>query len=336
MHRPDRESSRDARFLRACGQVVAAALLPLSAAAAVWGAGGCGGNESSPAALDRSQDGPGSVLDSSPEAAFDATSRMDATSAEAGAPDGTTTDGRTAMQCPAPTMDAAPPSNPPPPACVTFAVGSDRIATFAGSSSWAFGMWGVGPVAGGTFAYPTCVSYPPEPAAPLFQDFTASNWHITGNVGTYSGFGLWWEVATGDAGPVQAYSMGVLDASAFAGIQFDISGDAGPLGVLTLNVQSAEQQATTTAAGLATCGACEPDAGPCTGSTASVPSITSTPRTVSLYWSDFMNKGGGATFDPAKIVAIDWSVPWVQGATPYAIDVTLANIQFMAAGAGGD
>jgi hypothetical protein len=314
--------------------IVAVALLLLPAAA--WGAG-CGGNEqSSSASVDAGPDEGSSVLDGSPDGPLDATSARDVSSPEASVVDGTFVVDAGPRQCPAPTMDAAPVVTPPALSCSPFALEAPAIASFAGGSSWAFGSWGKGPVAGGTFAYPSCNAFPPEPANPLFQDFASSSWHITGTVGTYSGFGLWWEVATEDSGAFQGYGTGVLDLSAFAGIQFDVSGDPGPLGVLTFNVQSAAQQASATTQGLATCGTCQPDAGSCLDSTASVSGITTTPRTVSLYWTDFTAKGTTA-FDPATTVAMNWSLPWVVGATPYPVDITLANLQFISlSDAGGD
>ena len=75
---------------------------------------------------------------------------------------------------------------------------------------------------GSEFVYPTTGSYP------LTSDVSGSNWHITGTVGDYSGFGL------------ITFNCSVIDASAYKGIQFKISGTVGDtdpmtLGATTLN-----------------------------------------------------------------------------------------------------
>jgi hypothetical protein len=60
---------------------------------------------------------------------------------------------------------------------------------------------------GGTFVYPNEETMP---MYPLTSDVTGDNWHITGTVGDYSGFGLFFQDCT------------KLDASAFDGIEFTI------------------------------------------------------------------------------------------------------------------
>jgi hypothetical protein len=62
---------------------------------------------------------------------------------------------------------------------------------------------------GGTFVYPNTEEMTEYPLA---SDITEDNWHITGEVGAYSGFGLFFQDCT------------KFEASAFDGIEFTVNG----------------------------------------------------------------------------------------------------------------
>lgn len=265
--------------------------------------------------------------------ADDGSGGSDSSTMTDGSPDGPpagdgASDGSTIRQCPAPTADAGPLAAAPAPVCAALSPSSPTIATFDGALPVAFAAWGTAPLVGGTYVFPACKTAPPEPSDPLFEDYSANNWHITGMVGDYSGFGIWWVLQAGAAGGYPMYANGPLDASAYAGIQFDISGNPGPLGAITLLVMSTNQQILSTTAAAPNCGTCGSDAGRCNvTSTASVASLTSTPRTLQVRWSDLTTNG--PLLDPSRLVEIVWSFPWISGGTPYPVDVTIDNVQFI-------
>lgn len=215
--------------------------------------------------------------------------------------------------------------------CTPITPSSPVIATFAGASPTAFADWGTAALVGGTYVFPACTTTPPEPASPLFGDYSANAWTISGTVGDFSGFGIWWDLQSGTTNGNPTYSSGLIDASAYAGIRFDISGNAGPLGVVTFGPLSANQQSPSTDP--PTCGTCNRDAGPCNvPSTYAVSDLANTPKTVEVRWADLASSA--QPFDPAKLAIILWYFPWTRGATPYPVDVTIANVQFLVAATG--
>ncbi|MGC4091611.1 MAG: hypothetical protein QM756_27770 [Polyangiaceae bacterium] len=138
---------------------------------------------------------------------------------------------------------------------------------------------------GGTFVYPngTTATYP------LTSDVTMNNWHVTGNVGDYSGMGLYF-----------ANDCAKLDASAFTGISFTISGTL-PAGMQSMklsvgtagdSIPSSWLKANGEPAAKPNFGRCMPVTpnnkydGTCGAPEASF-TVTSTPTTVTIKWADF-------------------------------------------------
>jgi hypothetical protein len=189
---------------------------------------------------------------------------------------------------------------------------------------------GSGGLAGGEYIYPTDGDYP------LKSDVTGSSWHITGNVGTYSGFGLYLD------------GCNRIDASAYAGISFKISGVVEQEGGVTLVVDTLNDSIT--AAWLnshggnvsATApGRCEPpDSAPnqwaqsdCLTPTQVIP-VTETPEVQTILWSDFAGGKPEASVTPSDIIGIHWYFPNPPGAgteypTPYKVDITLDDLSFV-------
>jgi hypothetical protein len=210
----------------------------------------------------------------------------------------------------------------------------------AGATTSAFADYMVGTYGGGTFQYPgpaagaTC-----DPAMHLCPNFDGKNWHITGTVGNYSGFGLY-------------FNMGaVWDVSMFTGISFDVSGtftavaglDAGsaPAAQLTLNVtdRAHEVDSAHTADARLTCGTCAPGNGSEYDGTCVAPSkvitLTSAPTPTMLRWTDI--SGGrrppnftGESPNPMQITHIAWVLPWNgPGSTPYTVDIVIDNLKYL-------
>jgi hypothetical protein len=187
-----------------------------------------------------------------------------------------------------------------------------------------------GTLSGGEYLYPTSGSYP------LVSDMTGNSWHISGDIGDYSGFGLYFD------------GCSRIDASAYAGISFKVSGTVEQDGGITLVVDTLND--TIKASWLnehggtakdTDPGRCEPPAdaanqwaqSTCLAPTQMIP-ITDTPTVQSILWSDFSGGKPDANVEASDIVAIHWFFPNPPGAgttspTPYKVDITLDDLSFI-------
>jgi hypothetical protein len=194
---------------------------------------------------------------------------------------------------------------------------------------------------GGTYVYPTlcgnaCILAQGPSTTPLSQALGQGNWHITGQVGIYSGFGIYMshrtapiDPATGTA-PYAGNPYSVMDASMYRGIQFTISGDAGATGSVILQMGSAATTVSTDTQvndlhplpgrTFTTCGTCLVT--PCGNADVIVP-VTSTPTTKTVTWAE-----AGIT-DPNAFMTVSWRFSYTTGAAPYPVDVTVDDIQFV-------
>jgi len=244
------------------------------------------------------------------------------------------TGGSTSLDCNPPVVTKCTGSVPP------AALISDFSIATGATAPQIFGTWSQS-VYGGTFAYPsaTATSCATPSAYPIASAVSGGTWNITGTVGTYSGFGLWWSCDTGTgttAAPAYAGSC-VIDASAYTGISFTISGNAGPAsgtattGSVGLAVQSAStlKPKTDSAGNAANCGTCS--ATTC-GSTVTVP-VTATSSIVKFTWAQL-----GIT-DPNAIAAIGFQLTDPCGLnngyattpctpTSFAVNIAIDNLQF--------
>jgi hypothetical protein len=197
-----------------------------------------------------------------------------------------------------------------------------------------------GTYGGGTFEYPgPAMGSPCDPSIHLCPNFDGKNWHITGTVHDYSGFGIYFTEGS------------VWDVSMFTGLSFDISGtftmaaniDAGgaPAAQVTLNVIDLphEVDSAHTADHRSTCGTCVPMSGneydgSCVAPT-KVITLTSTATPTMLHWLDISDgmrppHYTGESPDPAKISHITWVLPWNGSAsTPSAVDVVIDNLKYL-------
>jgi len=182
---------------------------------------------------------------------------------------------------------------------------------------------GYGVLAGGEYVYPT------SGTSSIASDVTQSNWHISGTVGDYSGFGLYFD------------NCSRVDASKYQGISFTISGAIGldnPLTfeVATLNDSIAPAWINLHNGDSTAPGRCIPTSG--TGQYSqqgcSTPSklitVTDAPTVVSILWSDFT--GGSpesSVATPSEITRISWTLPWTSGGTPYPVDIVIDDLSFI-------
>jgi hypothetical protein len=226
--------------------------------------------------------------------------------------------------CPLPEAGA-----PPPLRCESVPPQSATIATFdtPGQNS-AFGPFNGTSVAGGFYTY-GCEMTSGGQTLDVIFDVAAGQLNVSGVVATYSGFGAFWTIPTDidGGGPFTGgitYLGGPLDVSAYAGIQFDISGNAGPLGLMTFFANSNNQRSATPYV----CGLCTGDAGTCNvTSTAPVTGIGATTKTVQIRWTDLTSPG--VQFDPTLLSLLAWGFAWTPGETPYVVDVAIDNVQFI-------
>jgi hypothetical protein len=112
-----------------------------------------------------------------------------------------------------------------------------------------------------------------------------------------------------------------VDASAFKGIQFTVSGDAGPSGVMTLSVMQLSNW--DNADGGGTC------KDTCLPAKAAF-NVTSTPTTVSVLWADLT--GGvpaGSINAPFEIGTLQWELDWpCSGGAPFPVNIAIDDLRF--------
>jgi hypothetical protein len=189
-------------------------------------------------------------------------------------------------------------------------------------------------LSGGEFFYPNASS---SSTYKLVSDVTGNKWHITGTVGDYSGFGLFFD------------SCNRVDASKYRGISFTISGTVQGSSVTFevdtlnniiradwLNAHPATPGATVPATDP---GRCTPAAtatnqyaqSDCVPATKAVP-VSATPTTV--LWSDFTNGKPKAAVEPGDIIGIRWILPTPVGVgtatvATYPLDITIDDLTFV-------
>jgi hypothetical protein len=206
----------------------------------------------------------------------------------------------------------------------------------SGTTAPAFGGYMAGTYGGGTYEYPgPAQGSPCDPTMHLCPNFDGQNWHITGRVHNYSGFGI--------------YLTSKTDASLFTGLSFDIQGTftatgAGDGGVaaasVTMSVTDAPHEVDTahTADSRMTCGMCAPANGSEYDGTCATPfkviNLTATATPTVVKWLDLT--GGrrppsftGESPNPMQLTAIAFSLPWTgTGAAEYNVDITIDNLKY--------
>jgi hypothetical protein len=144
----------------------------------------------------------------------------------------------------------------------------------------------------------------------ISEDFSASNWHVTGWVG-------------GDASAFVWQFTCLIDASAYDGVQFTIKGNAGVPNVLTMQASFAgDETGSYTTAGFGLCsGICQPPS--------TTVNLTSAVTTVQIPWSKFTGGRPVASVNPAQLVRFLWA--FTSRPAAYPVDVTIDDLQFYSA-----
>jgi len=186
-------------------------------------------------------------------------------------------------------------------------------------------------LSGGTFRYPGGAT----DAYPVASDVTMGSWHLSGSIGTYSGFGIY---LTG---------CNQLDASQYEGISFSIVGNVAMGNALSLNVGTAAddisylwlnaQTPPPNPLAAANPGRCLPAMnqydGTCATPSFQVP-VTATPTTIEVRWEDLAGGRPSASVNPAEITDIRWIFPVPTGAgtttpIPYDADIYIDDLRFI-------
>jgi hypothetical protein len=170
--------------------------------------------------------------------------------------------------------------------------------------------------------------YPESGANAIKSDLTQGNWHLTGTVGDYTGFGLYFDLCDR------------VDASAFKGISFTVSGNVTSI---TFGVGTADDTPTgtwmlspggKTTAKASDAGKCTPTSGTqyyhpgCGDPTAQIP-VTATATPQKVTWTSLTGGTPVSSPNPKEITSIYWYFPWTAGQTPYALDFTIDDLSFI-------
>jgi hypothetical protein len=159
---------------------------------------------------------------------------------------------------------------------------------------------------GGVFAYPAPV---PMTSTPYSLSYAVANGEatISGKVGDYSGFGIWFSCE--------------VNAVAFKGIQFDIRGMPGASGQVKFQVQTSpdiyDASNDTTTNNHDSCMPADPakEWESCAKPSLMIP-VTETAKTFSITWDQL--KGGKPMpgVDPMQLLGLQWEVTWPADSVP--------------------
>lgn len=229
-----------------------------------------------------------------------------------------------AVECPPPEPALITDFTPP---ALEGDAGADAGVVVPGAS---FGNFPV-TLTGGTYTYP---SAPGDPFS-VNSDISTGEWHLSGDIGTYSGFGLYFQ------------GCHRIDASAYLGLSFSIRGTVEMGGSITFSVGTSSNDISflwlnslpTPPSPLAApnSGRCIPAMnqydGTCASPSFSVP-VTATETTIEVRWASLTGGRPSASVDPAEITAISWGFTPPSGAgtptaTPYAVDLFIDDLTFI-------
>lgn len=139
---------------------------------------------------------------------------------------------------------------------------------------------------------------------------------VSGEVSDYSGGGLWF-------GPC-------VDATAFSGISFDVSGDPGASGSITFMFQTNADSPINDTDMRGACAFDPPDEqySDCVQPSASVP-VTEEPQTVTITWAQVSGGKPSAGTDGSDLLGLQFQFAWSSTASPYNASITIDNIKFV-------
>ena len=219
---------------------------------------------------------------------------------------------------------------PPPQQIITSFTYTPSDAGTTDTTAVRFGS--AGTLQGGESFYPGAGS-----TFPLTSNVTQNNWHISGTVGDYSGFALYFDSGSSPCDRV--------DASAFKGISVTISGSVPRGNAITFGVGTVKDTPSgtwmmgpggKTTAKATDVGSCTPTSGNqnyhpgCGDPTAQIPVTTGSPVSQTVTWADLTGGTPVASPDPSGITSIYWFFPWTGSTdTSYDVDITIDDLAFI-------
>jgi len=139
---------------------------------------------------------------------------------------------------------------------------------------------------------------------------------VSGTVNTYSSFDV-------------AFAA-CVDASAFAGLAFELGGSVGPAGMLTFVITTRENSPEPPFTATGTCVPRDPSNpfADCHSAYTQLP-VPTAPASTSVRFADLRGGVPAPSADPAQLLSLEFSLPWSSTAQPYAVDVTLGNVSLI-------
>jgi len=138
------------------------------------------------------------------------------------------------------------------------------------------------------------------------------------------------------SGTVNSYSSlnvgfaACIDASAFAGLAFELGGSVGPTGTLTFVVTTRENSPEPPFTATGTCAPQDPTNpfADCHSAYTQLP-VLPTPASATVRFVDFRGGMPAPDVDPAQMLSLGFSFSWSSTAQPYDVDLTLGNVSLI-------
>ncbi len=245
----------------------------------------------------------------------------------------------TGIDCPSPTQALMTDFTPVVPPIAAGDAGADAAADATAPVATATGSWGdyTAQFSGSTWSYPVAGA-----TYPVLSDYSDGNWHISGDVGDYSGFGVTFGL--------NPSGCTLVDASEFDGISFTIRGSVpSPMGSnVQFNVSTAQNEITHVWLNqnamplpnppvVPNKGRCVPTANQydntCGAPRVMVP-VTADETTITVLWAELTGGTPAPTVNPEEITGFSWNFIPPLGAgtatsTPYPGDIRIDNLSFV-------
>jgi hypothetical protein len=171
---------------------------------------------------------------------------------------------------------------------------------------------------------------------PIASDGRNGNLHVSGTIGDYSGFGLYFD------------NCSKVDASAYKGVKFTIKGNVAMGSTVQFSVGTAADEVAASWVNAHKAAPTDPDETPNFGrcmpvsgrydNTCLAPSkmiaVTETATTVTVLWAELLAGQPDASVNPSELTNMAWAFPAPAGpgtaaAVTYMADVTIDDLQFV-------
>lgn len=182
------------------------------------------------------------------------------------------------------------------------------------------GKWGGMGFSGGTFVYGDAAGS--EAGSDVKMSFENASLNVKGNVGTYTGFGLW-------IGPAPTQTVACIDASKYEGVSFKVVDNSGTTTSLQVSIQAHADAPVDTQNKRGACVYLSETSkySDCVYPSASA-MVPASGGVVEVPFTDFKNGKPVATVDPSEIDGLQFQFPWADGMAAYDVDITITDLKF--------